>query len=168
MRSNRPLVQSGFVSGSMLFLFFLFLSSGCSRQEKKDPSITGEGKSACLKPDSINPNGTSELAKLMREMHVHAARLRDSIANGKPIDTYPVSFETMYTAKATEPKVRSIAFDGFTAGYLTSVKNIYSVGVSSRRHAFNNMVDMCITCHDQYCTGPVKTIMKLKISEAGL
>ena len=163
MRNNSFITRELFFTGFIALSVFLLLS-GCSQQKTPD----GQSKSNCLKPDSINPNGTSELAKLMRDMHVHAARLRYSIINGRPIDTFPISFEKMYTAKATDPKVRSVAFDGFTDSYLTGLKNIYSAKEDERRHTFNVMVDRCITCHNQYCTGPVKTINKLKVSETGL
>ncbi len=155
------------VTAAFFCLLFFFLLTGCSRQGESNLTSEELSKAACLKPDSVNPNGTSELAKLMRDMHVHAANVRDSILHNRPIGVYPVRFEKMYTANATDPKVRSVAFDGFTANYLSGLKNIYTAA-DSRRHSFNQMVEQCITCHNQYCTGPVKTISKLKIPEAGL
>jgi hypothetical protein len=151
-----------FSSGLIVLLFFLLLS-GCSPKKTTDE----HGKSSCMKPDSINPNGSSELAKLMRNMHSHASLLRDYIINDRTLDTFPVSFQKIYTAKATDSTVRSNAFDKFSENYLNRLQNLYSVkDGASRKHAFNEMVDQCISCHNQYCTGPVKVISKLKIGEA--
>ena len=153
-----------FISSVLIVFLFFLLLSGCSPKKTTDE----HGKYSCMMPDSINPNGSSELAKLMRNMHSHAAQLRDNLMNDMSLDTFPVSFQKIYTAKATDSTVRSNAFDGFTENYLNSLQNLYSVkDGASRKHAFNEMVDQCISCHNQYCTGPVKMISKLKIGEAG-
>jgi len=152
-----------FIYSGVAFIF-LFLLSACSQHK----TVDGQNKSNCMKPDSINPNGTSELAKLMRNMHSHAALIRENIMNDRSLDTFPVSFQKIFTAKATDSTVRSRVFDGFSENYLNSLQNLYSVkDGATRKHAFNEMVDNCITCHNQYCTGPVKVISKLKIGEAG-
>ena len=162
MRNNFFLNR--FIAFGLFALTVSFLHSRCSSDKKAEE----HGKSNCLKPDSINPNGTSELAKLMRSMHSHAALIRTNIMNDRSLDTFPASFQRIFTAKATDSTVRSKAFDGFSENYLNSLQNLYSVkDGATRKYAFNEMIDNCITCHNQYCTGPVKVISKLKISEAG-
>ena len=160
MMRNKFCTPKIIVSLSLFIIIFPFFISGCSSNKTKEE----HGKSNCLKPDSINPNGSSELAKLMRNMHLHASLLRDDIMNDRSLDTFPTSFQRIYTAKATDSTVRSNAFDKFSENYLNSLRNLYSVkDGASHKYAFNAMVDQCISCHSQYCTGPVKTISKLKI-----
>ena len=123
-------ITFGFFTLTILFLF-----SGCSSDMKTEE----HDKNNCLKPDSINPNGTSELAKLMRNMHSHAALMRENIMNDRPLDTFPTSFQKIFTAKATDSTVRSRAFDGFSENYLNSLQNLYSVkDDATRKHVFND------------------------------
>lgn len=133
--------------GLVVFMILVVLGS-CKQKE-------------CKKPASLNPNGDSELALLMREMFSESDSLRKLVTAGKPLSGLR-KYETIHTAIATDPTVRGPIFDGFAAAYIESLKELES-GDTASVARFNRMVDQCMNCHTQFCPGPKKRIKKLYI-----
>jgi hypothetical protein len=114
--------------------------------------------------NSINPNGDSELALLMREMYDDALRMKKQIKQGE-VPTIIKSFESIHAAKATEPEKASRPdYKLYGDAYLTAMQRIDTfIDWPSKKRAYNSMVESCITCHSSMCPGPIAKINKLKI-----
>jgi hypothetical protein len=112
-----------------------------------------------------NPNGSSELSKLMREMQAYTSRSKENIIAGKLAEQFPDSFNKIYSARITEGMVKSDFYDQFADLYIASVKNYASSSAGERIATHNNMVSACLACHSQHCPGPVPAIKKLIISD---
>jgi len=78
-------------------LVILITATSCT--EKNKEQTTSENKIQ----QSVNPNGDSELAILMREMFDEAESIKQQIANGRPVKLN-IDHEKMLTAHATEPE----------------------------------------------------------------
>ena len=110
-----------------------------------------------------NPNGSSELALLMREMQTYSNIAKGDVKNGKKPGAYPVSFDKIYTAEISESMSKSEYYKSFADLYIMSVKNYATSSPENRVDTYNNMVSACLACHSQHCPGPVPVIKKLRI-----
>ncbi|HEY4797830.1 MAG TPA: hypothetical protein VII99_02025 [Bacteroidia bacterium] len=123
------------------------IDPGCSNGEKK----------------SLNPNGDSELALLMRKMASQTESLKVSLYKKENIGAYPSDYEKMLTATPTDSTLNRTLFNGFATDYLSKVKIFYSSPDTLQIKNYNLMVNSCITCHRNFCNGPLKRIKKMLI-----
>ena len=115
----------------------------------------------CTTSAPLNPNGDSELALLMREMFEDGERMKQQIKNGK-IPEVLKKFETIHTAKATQPeKANSEQFKVFADSYLATVKAIHTAQPEEVSVFYKGMVETCMNCHQAMCPGPMVRIKKL-------
>jgi hypothetical protein len=114
---------------------------------------------------SINPNGDSELALLMREMYDDGMRTKQALLDGKdPVVT--VSYQEMYTAHATEPeKVARPEYAQYAKHYEESVLAFLTSDPEVRAANYQTMVATCMSCHQAMCPGPMVKIRKMYLSE---
>ena len=113
-----------------------------------------------------NPNGTSELAVLMREMQACSNHAKEDIKVGKSPAAYPSGFDKIYTAKISDGMSKSDYYKSFADLYIMAVKNYASSVPAQRIETYNNMVSACLACHSQHCPGPVPVIKKMIIPES--
>ncbi len=108
-----------------------------------------------------NPNGSSDLSKLMREMEQYTKRAKEGLKTGAKPEAYPVAFDKIHTAKITDGMSKSDYYKSFADLYVMSVKNYAKSSKSNRVETYNNMVSACLACHSQHCPGPVPAIKKM-------
>lgn len=112
----------------------------------------------------INPNKSSELALLMRQMYNHAAEARQALTESKTI-SYPKSFLNINTAVPTDEQTKNEYFPTFADLYLQAL-NRYETSTSDNRvKSYNNLVNSCLACHSSHCPGPVPKIKKLLVAD---
>src|SRR5262245_3283477 len=103
---------------SVFFLAsFITLFSFCTEKKADDAE--------CLANDP-NPNKSSELAVLMRQMATHAEQLKKEVAAGKLTGTFPESFRKIHTATATDTEIKGDAFDEFATAYVKNLEALYA------------------------------------------
>ncbi len=120
------------------------------------------------KTKTINPNGDSELALLMRDMHDDGMRTKQQILDGKQPDV-KVKYHELNTAEATEPaKAASQAYKSFATYYEATVKSLLESNESNKAESYQTMVDACMSCHQELCPGPMRKIKRLYLSDAEL
>ncbi|MDQ3051474.1 MAG: hypothetical protein M3Q95_11355 [Bacteroidota bacterium] len=110
-----------------------------------------------------NPNGSSELAVLMRDMQVYSNKAKADVKSGKSPAPYPTAFDKIHTARISEGMSKSEFYKSFADLYVMSVKNYATSTPAIRIETYNNMVSACLACHSQHCPGPVPAIKKLMI-----
>lgn len=130
--------------------------------EQVDKEVTCDTKK-CSKSTSLNPNGDSELALLMREMYDSSASLKELIKKGKSPANFPEKFVKMQTAKPTDVKVKNVTFDALSNEYLKSLISVHQSPKKELVVNYNLMVQKCINCHQVFCPGPIQKIGKLKM-----
>jgi cytochrome c556 len=136
----------------------IIISFSCS-SEKKDSSSTEQNKTS---QNTINPNGDSELALLMREMYDEAARVKKQVKNGEPV-SLTLDYDKILTAHATDQEeAETPEFKAFAQLYLNSLESLKSAQADQVEGIFSQMVESCIACHKTFCPGPLVRIQKLK------
>ena len=123
-------------------------------------------------PDDTNTqvttNDASELAMLMRTIHEDAKSWRETIESGDLVSQEIDIYQKMVESTPTKPEVKGPAFEGFAKHYQMQIDSLTAAkDITLAADAYNNLVSSCITCHDSFCPGPVKTIKKLYISDTG-
>lgn len=160
---------------SYTLFFFLFILFSCETKTKDKKKETGQLDSSFdseLKAP-INPNGDSELAILMREMTIFTLKTQSGLNNMSEIPTYPSGLGRIYFAKKTDTTINLELFNGLSENYLKSVQFFYdnfknketNITKKEKIKLYNNMVTSCITCHSNFCGGPIKRIKKLMIAQ---
>ncbi|MBK9982006.1 MAG: hypothetical protein IPP15_06190 [Saprospiraceae bacterium] len=120
------------------------------------------------KVKSLNPNGDSELALLMRSMYDDGMLTKQALLEGKA-PVVNVKYHQLHTAKATEPeKVATPNYDAFANAYEASVKSFLESDTASRIESYHSMVNACMNCHQKICPGPTVRIKHLFLNETEL
>ena len=116
----------------------------------------------------VNPNGDSELALLMREMWDEGMAVKASLVDGKNPDIN-VAYNRIHTAKATQPeKVATPEYEAYAKAYENAVEQFKSADAAHRAGTYQYMVETCMNCHKEMCTGPMPKIKKMYLSDAEL
>lgn len=114
----------------------------------------------------LNPNGDSELALLMRDMHENGMVVKQQLLAGQNPDL-TIDCEKLFTAKPTEPdKIADPRYAGYAKAYESAVKSFRQVHNSDRVGTYQTMVDACMNCHKEVCPGPMVKIKRMYLSEA--
>lgn len=106
----------------------------------------------------------SEMALLMEEMYNHGLKTKQDIIDGKqPVD-FPLEFLKIHSAEFSKGKGRNEIFDNFSKLFIETQKQVYETDTEiDLKDRHNNSVNVCITCHQTECTGPIPRIKKLLI-----
>lgn len=121
-------------------------------------------------PEKVNAEPVmrevSDLVLLMFKMEADLKEVRNQIEEDSVYTPLLADgFEAIYTAEASKDIQRDSAFI-FKAGiYLGHIDQL--VKTDNRDSAlvyFNNAIATCVSCHQDYCPGPVARIKKLRIN----
>lgn len=150
-----------------LFIILIFIGIvSCNINNGKNPGESvpiGDSGASC-KSKSLNPNGDSELAILMREMAAITDSLKSDMEHHREIRSMPENLSTILTAKKTDETIDKNIFTPLAQDYLDRVKDFYAAPINdARAEKYNDMVRACVGCHENFCGGPIKRIKKLYI-----
>lgn len=150
-----------------LFPFIVIFSLFSCAQENKNQSEKQIEKVSnteldCIK-DHNNPNGSSELSLLMRNMLKHAQSERNRVLINQTPGDYPASFNKIYTAIPTDAETKKLSFNGFADLYLQAINEYHQSKIGNSKKRFTAIVNACLACHSDHCPGPLSAINKLKL-----
>ena len=129
------------------FLLFLIVCTlvSCSNQNKKQQTI-------------IDPNDSSEMALMMRDMFFKLNDVKSKIQLGQDISNEQLRFSIIHESEATDDS------------FLDNGLNLMSKAFEQKVRDFNNdpsiqnyteIVNNCISCHQGMCPGPIQRIDNL-------
>ena len=142
----------------VLIIFIAYLGS-CQLVE----GDTSEHLIAPSDSSDVNPNGSSELSILMRQMYDHAQAARVLALQEKKNSEFPTGFNKIHTATPTDHATKNEHYDTFADVYLNAVKSYSTTTSLDLKSNYNNMVNTCLACHATHCPGPISKIKKLLI-----
>lgn len=117
----------------------------------------GENK---LTQTIIDPNDTSEMALLMRDMFFQLEEIKQKILLGEDIAQEQLSFELIHTQTPTDESFLKEGLVPMSTAYAYSV-DAFNKEPSSNN--FSSIVNNCMSCHRQLCPGPLERIDNLII-----
>jgi hypothetical protein len=141
---------------NLLYTALLLIFFGCSNS-----------KNEC-ENEQINPNGESELALLMRDIHQNTLEIKNNLflndsienkLNSSLIDEFKYNYQAIKTANPTESNLRDDGiYNGYADLYINSVDKFLN---NKSQKNYNSMVTNCIQCHQHFCLGAISKINKL-------
>lgn len=142
--------------GYSLFLVLTFSCNSSGNTEKKTTIVNGSQRYEVYQG--------SEMANVMRGMHAFNLQLKKEVENGKVTTEFPEEFLKIHTAEFSESKSRNATFDHYSGKFVEAQKLVFAEDSSvSLTERYNNTIDLCISCHQTECTGPIPKIKKLLI-----
>ena len=132
---------------------FVIACSSSGTEEKKD--------SAKVCKNDVNPNGSSELAQLMRSMAAWTDTVKHHVHQTTP--PLPINFSRIHLLTKTDSTIDKKLFDQFADIYTQKVNDFIATDpkLDIREKKYNEMVSTCVSCHENFCHGPIKRIKKL-------
>lgn len=151
MKTRQPIILF-----AALFITLSLTMISCNDESTEEPVSSAEAS------NDVNPNGSSELALLMRDMHDAAVAAKAEIEKGQTPDIQ-IDFSSLTTAEPTKPQM--IAYDEFeplAASYIASMQALAQAEDSTQAaQAYTTVVNTCMSCHQVSCKGPIPRIRKL-------
>ena len=145
----------------VLFSFTLIVLSCSKEQGKKDANTASKPKK------EFEMREMSEMALIMRSMELHMVKWQAAFSNNSlPNRAYPKEFVGFAKANMTDGFNRDDRFNELAIEFeqrLDSFKNNSSL--SGAKGEYKLLVESCITCHDDYCSGVSSRLEKLKLPE---
>ena len=119
--------------------------------------------SACINskedPNNItDPNDTSEMALLMRDMYESLQIIKYKIENDEDLSEEQLLFATIHSKKATDSSFIKEGLVPMSVGY-SSVINQFNNYPSKENYI--SIVNSCTNCHISMCPGPLERIDNL-------
>ena len=145
-----------------IFILFALALLGVACQEVHDAKADSN-RDDFLHPDSIvNPNGDSELALVMRDIHYEANEVGRAIEIGREVDLTKLKdlSARLSTSVPTDSNVLDNAYYSFTS---TLEGHVERMDTEDAVIEFNSVVETCVACHKNTCPGPIEKIQRLKI-----
>ena len=117
----------------------------------------------------INPNGESELALLMRELHNNTLDIKKNLflndstnvneLSADFVDKFKYNYLAIRTASPTDSNLRKNGiYNGYADLYINSSEKFLKY--NSKKN-YNLMINNCIKCHEHFCLGAISKINKL-------
>lgn len=104
----------------------------------------------------------SEMASFMENMYVDHQRIKSEIIAGKKVDTLHYDLSKLFYARMTDSTDRDAEYERIAKLYVEYEENLI-VDSLQQKENYNKAVNMCISCHQKKCTGPIPRIKKLLI-----
>lgn len=123
-------------------------------------------ENSCANPDetTMDPNQTKPMALMMRTMVKNAQLMRDQIQKGETLDSLKYPFIRFYLVEPTDPSVLEPVFYENARLFQQAYLDLFKHSGEQKKY-YNVMVGKCINCHESYCSGPLKRIRKLLITD---
>lgn len=136
----------------------------CTQETQLIPGIPGSPGHLFTSP--INPNGSSELAQLMRTMQSELKDARTAIGKGEHVGPLFPRFRKIRCSWPTNAADRNATFDAAAQNYLAAVKALDAAKKEDAAAAYERVLDGCRACHEQSCGGAIPAIEALRMAKA--
>jgi cytochrome c553 len=136
-------------------VFFLFsavaFAIACNSSEPKVEQAQVKSKVADAKP----------MALMMRAIYDQSAEMRSWVTEGKALDSSIFRFMEFHKLEPTDSTVLVEVFYKHNADFKAAFEELIAAGADKEK--YNAMLTQCVSCHEDFCPGPIKRINKLRI-----
>jgi hypothetical protein len=136
----------------------LLLFIACDSSKKESKAIVESEK----KYDLYVP---SEMANYMNTIFEIHEQMKTDILEGKSPETFPEEILEIHTAHLSDFRERTPNFEAFSHLFVESVEFIFEeTSDVPLKQRYNDAINVCISCHQTECLGPIPRIKKLIIN----
>lgn len=130
----------------LIIISVILLFAACQQKEEK------------VTQTIIDPNNTSEMALLMRDMFLQLEEVKNKIILGEDISKEQFNFELIHKQTPTDESFLKEGMESMSTAYAYSVE-AFNTQPSSK--SFISIVNNCMSCHTMLCPGPLERIDNL-------
>ncbi|MBW2962572.1 hypothetical protein [Mesonia aestuariivivens] len=138
------------------FAALLFISCNQTKKEK----ITLKDSENITTPFQLYQ--MSEMASFMEEMYNAHQLLKREILKGETPDSLSYNLLKLHTAKMTDSAAYDAQYKMMADLFIEYEEKIIAEPEQVKQN-YNQAINMCISCHQLKCTGPILRIKKLLI-----
>ena len=109
----------------------------------------------------IDPNPTSEMAQLMRDMTDELASIREKLINEEVLNQNLLDFALIHEQAVTDPSFNKPHVKPMSEAYAYAVD---AFNENPTKSNYSAIINNCLSCHQLSCPGPVVRIKKLEIN----
>lgn len=102
----------------------------------------------------------SELALEMKAIEKELKLIKNQLESGEAINDWTFEPEDFIDSEATDPSVKNSDFTSYTMSFHQAGMNFQK---EKTKNNFELIINACVSCHNQFCTGPIKRIKKLHL-----
>jgi len=135
-------------------------TNACDYQTPLTPGIPGSPTNLIQTP--YNPNGSSELAVLMRRMLTELRKAKKEFSQ-KKTPVFAGSYDKIRCAWPTTAGTRTPLYDKMANSFLQSYDALRTAK-SDHAQYFDATINNCIACHQNTCLGPIPAIESLRLN----
>jgi hypothetical protein len=106
----------------------------------------------------IDPNDTSEMALLMRDMFEKLEVIKDKIENNEDLSKEQLSFAAIHLQEVTDSSFIKEGLIPMSEGYIRIINQFNN---HPTKENYKSIVNSCINCHISMCPGPLERIDNL-------
>lgn len=114
-----------------------------------------------------DPNQPKPMALMMRQMAANADSMKAKLLRGESLDSLSFPFIRFYLVEPTDKNVLEPQFFKNADVYKNAHKAIFDHPKEQKKY-YNLMINPCISCHENYCSGPLRRITKMPIKDTDL
>lgn len=103
------------------------------------------------------------MAMMMRAIYDQSAEMRKWVEEGKPLDTAEFRFLDFHQLEPTDSTVLVEVFYKHNQDFKAAFEDLVKAGKADKEK-YNTLLTKCISCHEDFCPGPIKRINKLKLA----
>lgn len=107
----------------------------------------------------IDPNKASDMALMMREMYIELTLIKDKLEKSQDISREKLHFDLIHKKKPTDSIFLTDNLGFMSVAFSESINTFNK---TPSKETFSNVVNHCISCHQNLCPGPLESILSLK------
>ena len=140
------------------YILFLLALVACNHKEENKKSK----EESISKEEPFQLYQMSEMASFMEKMYADHKRIKSQIVAGKKVDTLNFEPTKLFYARMTDSTDNDIFYQEKAKLFVEYEEQLIKDSLS-QKEIYNKAVNLCISCHQIKCTGPIPRIKKLLI-----
>jgi hypothetical protein len=135
----------------IFYIFIFSISFSCNNRTQSESS------SKII----IDPNPTSEMAQLMRDMTLKLEGIKTAIENNKVLNENQLDFALIHNQKATDSSFVKPHIKPMSESFAYAIEQFNN---EPNPNNYSTIINNCLSCHQLSCPGPVVRINQLKLN----
>lgn len=140
------------------YILFILALVACNHKEQNKKSK----EESISKEEPFQLYQMSEMASFMEKMYADHKRIKNQIVAGEKVDTLNFEPTKLFYARMTDSTDNDIFYQEKAELFVEYEGQLLKDSLS-QKEIYNKAVNLCISCHQIKCTGPIPRIKKLLI-----
>ena len=138
---------------TVLTAVLLLVACGETEQKAEEPNKASKSEVADAKP----------MALMMRAIYEQSNAMRGKVEAGEALDSSFYRFLEFHQLEPTDSTVLVEVFYEHNEDFKKAFEDLLK---ASNKESYNAMLTQCVSCHEDFCPGPIKRINKLRFQES--